>query len=144
MIRILKTEIIPGMLILMWSYAAASKLLDFETSRSQMLNQVFPHFIGNILVWAVPLAELITAGLLLFIKTRTAGFYVSLILLLQFTIYISLLMLNVFGRIPCSCGGILEKMSWGQHLVFNLVFILLTLIALVFTSKERRLMGKVS
>ncbi|MEJ0031509.1 MAG: MauE/DoxX family redox-associated membrane protein [Bacteroidota bacterium] len=23
---------------------------------------------------------------------------------------------------PCSCGGVLEKMSWDQHLVFNIGF----------------------
>jgi hypothetical protein len=25
--------------------------------------------------------------------------------------------------IPCSCGGILQKMSWNQHLVFNFLFV---------------------
>ncbi|WP_407637169.1 MauE/DoxX family redox-associated membrane protein [Daejeonella oryzae] len=71
------------------------------------------------------------------------GLNFSLFLLIQFTIYIILIMLNVFGRIPCSCGGILEEMSWGQHLVFNLFFLLLTIIAIIHNSKERRLMGKV-
>ena len=136
MTRILKTDIIPVLLILMWSYAATSKLLDYETSRSQMLNQVFPHLVGNILVWAVPFAELICAGLLIFDRTRTRGFYLSLFLLLLFTVYIGLVMLNVFGRIPCSCGGILEKMSWGQHLGFNLFFLALTITAL-FLQREQ-------
>jgi putative oxidoreductase len=120
------------LLIMLWVYAALSKLLDFERGRSQMLNQVFPSRLGNILVWAVPIVELLTAGLLTIKRTALAGLYSSLFLLAAFSLYIGLVMTNVFGRIPCSCGGILEKMSWGQHLVFNLVFLLLTIVAVLF------------
>ena len=120
------------LLIMLWMYAALSKLLDFERGRSQMLNQVFPYRLGTILVWAVPIVELLTAGLLTIKRTALAGLYSSLFLLAAFSLYIGLVMTNVFGRIPCSCGGILEKMSWGQHLVFNLVFLLLTIVAVLF------------
>jgi hypothetical protein len=30
-------------------------------------------------------------------------------------------------NVPCSCGGVLQTMSWNQHMVFNIVFILLAL-----------------
>ena len=133
---------INSLLILLWVYAAGSKLLDYKTSRQQMLNQVFPDFIGHILAWAVPLVELLAAGLLMSNRTLIAGLNLSLFLLLQFTIYISVVMTGLFGRIPCSCGGILEEMTWGQHLMFNLLFLILNLIALLYTIKERRLMGK--
>ena len=135
MIRILKTDIIPGMLVLMWSYAAASKLLDYETSRSQMLNQVFSHRIANTLVWAVPATELILAGCL-FLWQRLA-LYASFILLSLFTLYIGVVMTGIFGRIPCSCGGILEQMSWGQHLVFNLFFIAITILGLNLNDRDK-------
>jgi putative oxidoreductase len=130
------------LLILLWVYAAASKLINFDQSRTQMLEQVFPAGFSEILAYAVPLAELGTSALLIFPKTSTAGLNASLFLLIQFTIYIGLVMLNAFGQIPCSCGGIMEKMSWGQHLVFNLFFLFLTLIALFQISKGRRPMGK--
>jgi len=120
------------LLIVLWVYAALSKLLDYEESRRQMLNQVFPIFIANILLWAVPLSELTAAGLLCFQRTRRAGLKLSLLLLLLFTGYIGLVMLNVFGRVPCSCGGILEQMTWGQHLAFNLLFVFLLVFALFF------------
>lgn len=124
------------LLIGLWVYAAVSKLMDFDRGRSQMLNQVFPPRLGNILVWAVPISELLTAGLLTIKRTITAGLYSSLFLLFAFSLYIGLVMLNVFGRIPCSCGGILEKMSWAQHLVFNLFFLALTIGALFNLTKE--------
>lgn len=135
---------ITAALILLWVYAAGSKLLNFEQSRMQMLNQVFSHQIANILVWAVPFSELLVSSLLIFIKTRLAGLYASLLLLVSFTVYIGLVMNNVFGRIPCSCGGILSKMTWEQHLVFNMVFILVTSTAILLSThvKKGGIMGK--
>jgi hypothetical protein len=121
-----------ALLILLWVYAALSKLADFDRSRSQMLNQVFPASIAETLVWLVPASELLTASLLLFHRTYKAGLYVSLFLLLHFTLYIALVMTNIFGRVPCSCGGIISSMSWGQHLIFNLFFLALMLVAIVY------------
>jgi len=110
-----------------------------------MLNQVFTKNIANVLVWAVPFTELLAGSLLIFLKTRLAGLYASLLLLISFTIYIGLVMNNVFGRIPCSCGGVLNKMTWEQHLVFNIVFLLLTATAILLSThlKKGGLMGKV-
>ncbi|MCC9073533.1 hypothetical protein LNQ49_18305 [Flavobacterium sp. F-65] len=39
-------------------------------------------------------------------------------------------MLNYSSYLPCSCGGILEKMSWLEHLIFNFIFVLLAGLAL--------------
>ena len=109
-----------------------------------MLNQVFSNQTANILVWAVPFSELLVSSLLIFIKTRLAGLYASLLLLVSFTVYIGLVMNHVFGRIPCSCGGILSKMTWEQHLVFNMVFILMTSTAILLSThlKKGGIMGK--
>ncbi|MDB5143663.1 MAG: hypothetical protein JWQ66_2376 [Mucilaginibacter sp.] len=135
-------ELIRFLLILLFVYAAVSKLIDFDRSRGQMLNQVFPSAIAEILMWAVPIAELITAGLLLFKRTYLPGLYLSMELMAVFTLYIILVLLNVFGRIPCSCGGVLQKMGWVPHLFFNLFFLLLTVTGIYITYKERRLVGK--
>lgn len=140
----LAVSVISGLLIFLWVYAAVSKLGDFQLNHSRMLNQIFPNHIAGILAWAVPASELLISALLLFANTRLVGLYASLFLLISFTVYISLVMGNVFGRIPCSCGGVLEKMSWGQHLIFNMVFIVLTSTAIlinVYLKKGGR-MGK--
>ncbi|AMP99053.1 hypothetical protein AY601_2152 [Pedobacter cryoconitis] len=112
---------------LLFCYAALSKLTNFATSRSEMLNQVFPESIALILVWVVPITELFIVALLLYKPLRLMGFYASLILLSLFTIYIAITMTGVFGRIPCSCGGILKHMSYSVHLIFNVFFLLLAL-----------------
>lgn len=128
------------LLIVLWVYAAISKLIDFDQNRNAMLQQVFPVFIAEILAWAVPLTELAAASLLVASTTRVAGLYISFSLLLLFSIYILTVVIGYFGRVPCSCGGILEEMSWGQHLAFNILFIFLNFLALKFTIKERRAM----
>lgn len=133
---------ITAALIFLWVYAAMSKLLNYEQSRMQMMNQVLPASINRILLWVVPFIEMLIAGLLLFHRTRKAGLFLSVILLLLFSGYVLLVMLNVFGRIPCSCGGVISKLNWEQHLVFNLVFLLLALLGLGIELKERRLDGR--
>jgi len=30
-------------------------------------------------------------------------------------------------KLPCSCGGVIAKLSWNQHLLLNLGFVLLAL-----------------
>ncbi len=132
------------LLIFLWVYAAVSKLADHERSQGQMLNQVFTKSIALLLVWAIPAVELLVVSFLMFSRTMLAGLYASALLLGSFTVYIGLIMNNIFGYIPCSCGGIFERMSWGQHLVFNLFFLLLNLSAILISVhlKEGGLVGK--
>jgi len=39
-------------------------------------------------------------------------------------------------HLPCTCGGIISKMSWKQHLGFNALFILVGLIGIIKTKKN--------
>ena len=52
--------------------------------------------------------------------------------MVMFTAYIYLI-LNYSDFIPCSCGGVLEDLSWTQHLIFNIVFIFLAGVAIFFS-----------
>lgn len=115
-----------ALLILLWIYAALSKLLDYAAFQGQLANQNIPHALAGILAWALPLTELITCGLIFFGRSRLLGLLLSLVLLSVFTAYIALVLLGAWDRIPCSCGGILSHMSWEVHLGFNLFFLTLT------------------
>lgn len=123
-------------LILLWSYAAFSKFADLDKSRSEMLNQVFPMWMAEILYWLVPALEIGLCVLLVFTKTRLMGLYGSLILMSSFTLYIAIVMTGIFGRIPCSCGGILSNMSYGTHLIFNLFFVALALLGIIMVKRR--------
>lgn len=131
-------DIIAALLILLFVYAAISKLIDYGHARGQMLNQVFPRQIGIVLVWAVPLMELVTAGLLLFEKTKMQGLYLSFGLLSAFTSYIGWVLRHVFSRIPCSCGGVLSHMGWSNHFFFNLFFLAITVTAIFLQKQQER------
>lgn len=128
-------EIICISLIILWSYAAFSKLADLDRSHSEMLNQVFPMWMADILYWLIPSLELGLCALLVFTKTRLLGLYGSLILMSSFTLYIAVVRTGVFGRVPCSCGGILSNMPYSTHLLFNLFFVALALSGIIMVKR---------
>lgn len=125
----------------MWMYASLVKLLNLPESSRQMHNQPFPPAIADLLVFAVPTVELIVVMLLLFPLVLKLGYLASIFLLTVFTIYILLIESNAFGHIPCSCGGIISGFSWTEHLLFNLFFLALSILGLIFTKTERRSRG---
>ena len=117
-------------LIMLFAYTASSKVQAPDAFYKALLNQPLPPALSSQLVWALPLLELGAAGLLLYPPFRRWGFALSSLLLLGFTGYILLILLNAFGYVPCACGGILEQLSWEQHLLVNLFFWALSLIGL--------------
>jgi hypothetical protein len=85
--------------------------------------------------WIVPLTEILVAILMIIPKTQKVGLYAFLGLMILFTIYIiSVLIWEV--KLPCHCGGVIETLSWGQHVWFNLVFIGLACYALWLRSEN--------
>jgi len=119
--------VITGLLIILWAYAAFSKLLNFHRFKQAMLTQVFPRWVGKILIYILPLIELGFIILLLIPKTRLLGMYASLFLMASFTIYVGGVVFQFYERYPCACGGLFVRMGWYKHFKLN---VLLTLIAL--------------
>jgi hypothetical protein len=119
-------ECVAALLIVLFLYASLSKFLDFQTFIGEMNNQPMPNSWTPFLVWFIPCSEVAIALALLFEYTRLLGFYASLVLMTLFTVYTLIILLHFFSYIPCSCGGIIKKLTWGQHLVFNLVFVALS------------------
>jgi putative oxidoreductase len=122
---------IAGIIAIMFLYAAVIKLSDYETSRQEMLNQVFPSSIASILTWAVPLIELTIIFFLVLTQTRLKGLYFALSLLTVYSVYIVVTMAGSFGRVPCSCANIIsQQTTYGEQLIFNICFIVLILTGL--------------
>ena len=129
---------VPPLLVLLFVYAALSKLLTFSAFDQQLHNQSFPGWLADFLLYLLIPVEIITALLLCFRRTMLSGLLISAALLLAFTIYIALVMLHFWERVPCSCGGILSQMGWTAHLIFNSIFLILNLIALYLYTAERK------
>lgn len=131
-------QVIAFLFILMFSYAAVSKWLDYDMFLIQLKKSEYLTSFASLTSWIVPAIELLACVLLAVPKWRLAGLYISYGLMFIFTGYI-VLILQLADQIPCSCGGILEHMSWTQHLVFNLVFLILSLYAIyIFMGPYRK------
>lgn len=123
--------------IALYVYAATAKLLDYYNFQFGLTESPFIAPFAGILAWAVPAIEFIIAGMLMIGRLRLAGLYASFTLMLLFTIYIAAMLLHG-GDIPCSCGGVLENMSWGAHIVFISAFVLLAVGGIYLHRKKRR------
>src|SRR5690554_7000127 len=123
--------------ILLFVYAAVSKLLDFNTFQNQLgqspLLSAYAHWIA----WAVPVSEILIAILLCINRFRMLGLYGFYGLMVMFTTYI-IIILNFTSFTPCSCGGVLEKLGWIEHLYFNLAFIILSALSIVLLSSNKK------
>lgn len=124
-------ETISALLIMLFLYASVSKFLDFKTFTGEMNNQPFPNSWTPFLVWAIPLSEIAIALSLIFERTRLVGLYTSLVFMSFFTVYAGAILLHFFSYVPCSCGGVISKLNWRQHLVFNLFFVALSIIGIL-------------
>lgn len=122
--------------ILLFVYAAVSKLLDFETFQAQLRQSSFLSPFADWVSWGVIILEMFIAVLLCLENTRLIGLYMSFSLMILFTIYI-VAILNFAAYVPCSCGGVLETLGWKQHLIFNIFFIGIALIG-IFIQRKRK------
>ena len=131
-------SVITAILVLLYTYAAFSKLFDFRQFRRAMFVQPFPHWVGSMLLFLIPAMELFTVILLAGKRTERLGYWCSFALMAEFTGYIALIMAGFWNSVPCSCGGILGHLSWMPHLFFNLFFLIITIIGIAIIYKERR------
>ena len=124
-------EIIVALLIIMFLYAAFSKFFDLSAFTRAMHNQPFPYWFSTLLVWVLPVSEILIACCLILERSRTFGLYGSVLVLTLFTSYIIAILFHVFPRVPCSCGGIIRLLTWKEHLLFNLFFLIISISAVM-------------
>ncbi|WP_312078502.1 MauE/DoxX family redox-associated membrane protein [Chryseobacterium sp.] len=120
--------------ILLFCYASISKALDFENFQVQIGQSPLLSAYAGFVSYAVIILELLIVVLLAIPKTNLIGLYSSTALMSAFTVYIYLI-LNYSDFVPCSCGGILEKLGWMEHLIFNVVNVVLGFIGIYFRTK---------
>ena len=116
--------------IILFVYAAVSKLTDFENFQVQVAQSPLLSAFATFIAYATVIGELIIALMLCFTKSRLLGLYLFLGFMTALTVYIFLI-LNYSPFVPCSCGGVLEKMGWWEHLWFNGVVCLVTVFIII-------------
>src|SRR5579872_238198 len=118
-------QTIISLIILLFIYAASSKLLDYTKFRVELGKSPLLTAFAGLVAWSIPLIEIGIALLLAFVRTRLLGLYASFTLMVLFTAYI-VYILNFSPYVPCSCGGVLQKLDWRTHLIFNSIFVALS------------------
>lgn len=116
-----KTIFIQGvvyLLTIVFLYAGFLKLMDLNTfyyqlGKSPLIPFGWNKVAGNFIVFF----EFFLA-VLFYYKRLKLFLILSLFLMMFFSIYISYLLYFSYF-IPCSCGGILNELSWKSHLIFN-------------------------
>lgn len=119
-------------LILLFAYTLIHKINDIETFETTLIKSTIinPSFIP-IIKYATLFIEFIVI-ILLIKKNSMFGFYASLLTLTTFTVY--LIALNNFSLYTgCSCGGFFNELSYTNHLIVNFIFILLSILGIIFT-----------
>lgn len=120
--RSVVVEVIAALFILLFTYTALSKLGDRQGFRNVLFQSPLIGKAADLISWIIPVLELFISLLLFFPKTRKIGLYAATSLMAVFTVYITYMIL--FEKdLPCSCGGVIGTMNWGQHLVFNILFV---------------------
>ncbi|WP_316814319.1 MauE/DoxX family redox-associated membrane protein [Pedobacter heparinus] len=132
--RELITDMAIYLFVILFMYTAASKLLTIKPFASTLAKSPLIGSYSLIVAWTIPIVEMLISFLLIIPQIKKWGLYAALFLMSVFTLY---LMYMVFSgtELPCHCGGVISKMTWQQHIWFNLAFVALAITGLATNRK---------
>jgi uncharacterized membrane protein YphA (DoxX/SURF4 family) len=110
-------------------YTAYVKITDHDRFLKGLTRVHLISGFAVFLSFAVPVVEILVALLLLIPQTAKTGLCSFIAVMSSFTVYIVSAMIWE-KKLPCHCGGAIEKLSWSQHIWFNLAFISIAIFAL--------------
>lgn len=122
-------------IILLFVYTGLSKFAEFSEFKAAVGKSPMLTSFSTFIVYFIPSLEIATGVLLAMPRWRLVGLYISYALMLMFTLYIYLMIYHSDYR-GCTCGGIIQRMSWDDHLYFNAILTLLILVALLLEIKR--------
>ena len=135
---ILLADMISGLLLLLFLYTSISKLTDNVIFKNVLTASPLLKSYAGTIAWLVPCTEIAIAILLFIPRFRIKGLITSVILITLFTIYL-LYMIAFTPNLPCSCGGVVQFLTWPQHIVFNLFFIFLSVAGIILYHRAKSL-----
>lgn len=134
-IRAFIIEIITVLFIILWAYMGLSKLFEIELFGFQPEQFSYTgELSGSAGAWMLPVGELAIALMLLIKPFRQIGLYASFFTMLLFTGYIAIL--NFSHHTPYRYEGIFSGFLWKSHLILNIVFTSLSLIAVQLSADK--------
>lgn len=126
-------QLIAACLIIILGYAALTKITAIPRYAYVLSLAPITEYFPFVFAYGIPIGELLISILLFFPATRKIGLYASLVALMLFTVYI--ISLFIFSKeLPCNCGGLLEQLTWPQHVALNMILIVLNIIAIRYSN----------
>jgi len=127
-------------MIVLFVYAAATKFIEYKKFTVQVgMSPLLPDLAKSI-AWFVPTLEIIIAIMLTVERFRLIALYSSFSLMAFFTTYVAGI-LTLADHVPCSCGGVLEKLGWTEHLVLNSGFLLMAFTGVILQYKKLKMIA---
>ncbi|MDQ2719437.1 MAG: hypothetical protein M3Z26_06690 [Bacteroidota bacterium] len=124
------------LLVLLFVYTGFSKLLQHELFLNQINQIAILKKIAPLISVSLPMLEIATGLLIAFNRKQILGWWLASVLMASFTIYVSVMLLSK-SSLPCTCGGVIASLTWKQHLLFNIFFMLMSWFVLYNYYKER-------
>lgn len=89
---------------------------------------------AKLIGYGIPSLEIMLAILLVIpvYWIKRAALWASTVLMILFTVYLSLMVKFVEHKL-CHCGGVIESMGWKTHIAFNIIWVIAGIFALVRT-----------
>lgn len=134
-------DIISSLFVILFLYTGVLKLLDIHHFRWALSESPLMKHTYGLVAAVIPPAEVLVALALLIPfftyapRLRKWGLYGAALLMSIFAIYITYMVQFRTDR-PCTCGGIISKMNWHQHMYFNILFTGLAFLA-IWLNKHR-------
>ncbi|HTM92055.1 MAG TPA: MauE/DoxX family redox-associated membrane protein [Flavisolibacter sp.] len=127
-------DIIAAVFILLFVYTGTSKLITHNRFLITLEQLPIVSLRSTLFSWSIPVTELMVAVLLFIPRLRLSGLKASLVLMAVFTVYVASMLISS-SNLPCSCGGIINKLTWQQHLWLNVALTLLAAAAIYFNKR---------
>ena len=146
LLRKIISEVFIYLIALLWLYTSVYKFLQIDNSITQLSESPLIAPFATWFGYGLPIVEFTLFIMLLIPKTRKYAQIGSVVLLALFTVYI-LVILNFYrADTPCTCGGIISKLSWKNHIYFDLTFLLMGIYVLVepYVKSDKRSYSEVS
>lgn len=134
-------EIISILNIMIFLYSGITKIMDYAVFKEQLAVNPILSPVARPVALLLPVIEFLIVLMLVFPRWRQKGLTASLVLMTIFTIYI-ISLFSISKEMPCSCGGLIDLLSWQQHLIFNGIFMLLDALAIRLLRKEKKSLSK--
>ena len=115
-------------IITFFSYTLIYKVINIAAFALNIAKTgIFPIKLVDLVAYSALLIELLSILMLIFNEKR--GIQLSLLMIVLFTLYITILYLNDRYE-TCGCGGILNGLHFFPHLLINLSIIIILIILL--------------